>query len=66
VFAVTAAGIRALDHSQSWLSYNNHYVGRNYFRVEEGAGRCDVQDPAIASARPSMAGQQLAGATPKK
>lgn len=49
VFAVTAAGIRALDHSQAWHSYNNRYVGRNYFRVEEGAGRCEP--PALEMAK---------------
>ena len=64
VFAVTAAGIRAFDHSQNWLSYNNNFVGRNYFRVEEGTGRCDSDGPEIATAKPAMAGQQLAGATP--
>lgn len=66
VFAVTAAGIRALDHSQSWLSYNNNFVGRNYFRAEEGTGRCGGPEPAIAAKKPSLAGQQLAGATPRK
>jgi hypothetical protein len=65
VFAVTAAGIRALDHSQAWHSYNNSYVGRNYFRVEEGIGRCGAPGPEVAKAKPSMAGKQLATATPR-
>jgi hypothetical protein len=42
VFAVTAAGIRALDHPSAWDHYDRAFIGRNYFRVEEGAGRCDV------------------------
>ena len=50
VFAVTAAAIRALDHSSAWHHYNDTYVGRNYFRVEEGKGRCDAPRPEIAAA----------------
>jgi hypothetical protein len=49
VFAVTAAGIRAFDHSSAWHQYNDTFVGRNYFRVEEGKGRCDAPAPAIAA-----------------
>lgn len=45
VFAVTAAGIRALDHPSAWQRYDQWYIGRNYFRVEEGAGRCDSPNP---------------------
>jgi hypothetical protein len=40
VFAVTAAGIRAFDHLSYWDHYDQAYVGRNYFRVEEGSGFC--------------------------
>jgi hypothetical protein len=40
VFAVTAAGIRAFDHLSYWDHYDQAYVGRNYFRVEEGNGFC--------------------------
>jgi hypothetical protein len=43
VFAVTAAGIRELDHSNNWRWYDWAYVGRNYYRVERGRGYC--QDP---------------------
>jgi hypothetical protein len=50
VFAVTAAGIRALDHSSAWHHYNDSYVGRNYFRVEEGTGRCTAQGIEMATA----------------
>lgn len=42
VFAVTAAGIRAFGHPSAWERYDQAYVGRNYFRVEEGAGRCEA------------------------
>jgi GlcNAc-PI de-N-acetylase len=50
VFAVTAAGIRALDHSSAWHHYNDSYVGRNYFRVEEGTGRCTAPGIEMATA----------------
>jgi hypothetical protein len=40
VFAVTLAGVQALGHGTSWNHYQKSYVGRNYFRVREGNGRC--------------------------
>jgi hypothetical protein len=40
VLAVTAAGVLALDHASLWNPYLRSYIGRNYFRVEEGAGHC--------------------------
>jgi hypothetical protein len=40
VLAVTAAGLLALDHGSIWHPYYRSYLGRNYFRVEEGAGPC--------------------------
>jgi hypothetical protein len=42
VLAVTAAGLLALDHASVWHPYHRSYLGRNYFRVEEGTGRCDA------------------------
>jgi hypothetical protein len=51
VFAVTAAGVRALDHSMNWRWYDEAYVGRHYFRVEEGAGRCDRPQPGRSAAK---------------
>jgi len=51
VFAITAAGIRALDHSNNWRWYDQAYVGRNYFRVEEGDGRCAGATPGVSLAR---------------
>jgi hypothetical protein len=50
VFAVTAAGVRAFDHSSNWQYYDRAYVGRSYSRVEEGTGRCDVPGPGLAIA----------------
>jgi hypothetical protein len=41
VFAVTLAGILALDHQVFWHKYDKAFVGRNYFRVEEGRGTCN-------------------------
>ena len=51
VFAVTLAGVLAFDHHTSWHHYDKSYVGRNYFRVEEGVGRCGAGTTAIAAAR---------------
>ena len=34
VFAVTLAGVQALDHGTSWRHYDHSFVGRNYFRVQ--------------------------------
>jgi hypothetical protein len=51
VFAVTLAGVQALDHGTSWHHYDQSFVGRNYFRVEEPAGRCDAAVTAMAATR---------------
>jgi hypothetical protein len=51
VFAVTLAGVLALDHPASWDHYDKSFVGRNYFRVEDGQGVChgaDLQRSAAA------------------
>ena len=48
VFAVTLAGIQALDHRTSWHHYDRSFVGRNYFRVQEPVGRCDTSVMAAA------------------
>jgi len=45
VLAVTAAGILALDHASAWHPYHRSYLGRNYFRIEEGVGACNA--PAL-------------------
>jgi len=49
VLAATAAGILALDHASVWHPYHRSYLGRNYFRVEDGTGSCTpVADPLQA------------------
>src|SRR5215813_3026123 len=48
VFAVTLAGVQALDHGTSWHHYDQSFVGRNYFRVQEPIGRCDSAVTTIA------------------
>jgi len=58
VFAVTAAGIRALDHSSAWHYYNDSYVGRNYFRAEEGTGSCQASRLEIAKSQHVVAERQ--------
>jgi hypothetical protein len=59
VFAVTLAGVQALDHVTAWKKYDENYVGRNYFRVEEGAGRCDVMAQQPAGLLQTVADRQL-------
>lgn len=51
VFAVTMAGVQALDHGTAWNHYNKSYVGRNYYRVEEPSGRCSTTDTQVSAAR---------------
>jgi len=51
VFAVTLAGVQALDHGTSWRHYDGSYVGRNYFRVQEAAGSCMLPVSQVATAR---------------
>jgi hypothetical protein len=51
VFAVTLAGVLAFDHRASWHHYDKSFVGRNYFRVQEGSGRCDAGATEVAVAR---------------
>jgi hypothetical protein len=36
VYAVTLAGVLALDHSVSWQHYDQLFIGRGYYRVETG------------------------------
>jgi hypothetical protein len=55
VLAVTAAGILALDHTSIWQRYYRSYLGRNYFRVENGTGQCR---------EPVLRGRQAAATQP--
>jgi hypothetical protein len=48
VFAVTAAGVRAFDHGMNWRAYDQSFVGRHYFRIEEGNGACAPAAHAVA------------------
>jgi hypothetical protein len=50
VYAVTVAGILAFDHRSEWRSHQI-YVGRSYFRVEEGTGPCDANTTGIKRTR---------------
>jgi hypothetical protein len=51
VFAVTLAGVLALDHGTAWHHYARSYVGRNYFRVEEPTARCNAATMESAAAK---------------
>jgi hypothetical protein len=35
VYSVTLAGVLAFDHPTAWQHYDQNFVGRNYFRVED-------------------------------
>jgi len=49
VYAVTLAGVLAMDHGASWHHYDDSFVGRNYFRVVEPAGRCGTATEVAAA-----------------
>jgi hypothetical protein len=51
VFAVTLAGVIAYDQSTAWSHYDQSFVGRDYFRVEEPSGLCRGV-PAVVAAKP--------------
>jgi hypothetical protein len=44
VYAVTLAGVLALDHPTAWQHYDHNFVGRDYFRAEETCGPCKDTD----------------------
>ena len=50
VFAVTVAGVLALDHGAAWRHYHQAYAGRSYVRIEEGA-RSVAQERLGSTAR---------------
>jgi hypothetical protein len=52
VFAVTLAGVLAFDHGTAWRRYDDWYVGRNYFRVDQPAGACGAPMTTVAAVRP--------------
>jgi hypothetical protein len=51
VFGVTLAGVIAFDQSTEWSHYDESFVGRNYYRVDEPNGRCRAA-PAVLAAKP--------------
>ena len=51
VFAVTLAGVQALDHRTFWRHYDQSFVGRNYFRIQEPAAACDKAVTTLAVTR---------------
>jgi hypothetical protein len=51
VFAVTLAGVMALDHATAWHHYDQAFVGRNYFRVEEPREHCNTDNAKVAAER---------------
>lgn len=42
VYAVTLSGILALDHGNSWRHYDQWFVGRSYFRIDEAPNSCNA------------------------
>ncbi len=50
VFAVTLAGVLAFDHGTAWRRYDDWYVGKNYFRIDEPAGACGAPMTTVAAA----------------
>jgi hypothetical protein len=52
VFAVTLAGVQALDHRTFWRHYDQSFVGRNYFRIQEPPTACDKGVTTLAVSRP--------------
>ena len=51
VFAVTLAGVQALDHRTFWHHYDQSFVGRNYFRIQEPPVACDKGVTTMAVSR---------------
>jgi hypothetical protein len=51
VFAVTIAGVMEFGHGTAWHHYDQSYIGRNYFRVEEPNGTCAAPAAKFAAAK---------------
>jgi hypothetical protein len=51
VYAVTLAGVQALDHRTFWHHYDQSFVGRNYFRTQEPPAACDKAVTTMAVSR---------------
>jgi hypothetical protein len=49
VYAVTMAGVQTFDHWTSWRHYDDTYVGRAHFRVQEPPGFCKATTAALSA-----------------
>jgi hypothetical protein len=49
VYAITMAGVQALDHWTSWRHYDQAYVGRAHFRVQEPPATCRAATASLTS-----------------
>jgi hypothetical protein len=49
VYAITMAGVQALDHWTSWRHYDHAYVGRAHFRVQEPPATCHATTASLSS-----------------
>jgi hypothetical protein len=49
IYAVTLAGVLALDHPTAWQHYDQSFIGRNYLRVEERSGACSDSDAGLGN-----------------
>jgi hypothetical protein len=62
--AVTGTGILALDHANVWHPYHRSYLGRNYFRIDEGVGPCGAPAADTAQTAQTPAPFTKASGTP--
>jgi hypothetical protein len=51
VFAVTLAGVIAFDQHTAWHHYDQSFIGKNYFRVEEPHGHCAGSNGKFAAGK---------------
>ena len=51
VFAVTLAGVIAFDQPTAWHHYDQPFIGKNYFRVEEPHGHCAGSEDKSAAGK---------------
>ena len=51
VFAVTLAGVMAFDQPTAWHHYDQSFIGRNYFRVEEPSGNCGATNAVFVATK---------------
>jgi hypothetical protein len=50
VYAVTIAGLQAMDHGGAWRHYDESFVGRDYFRMGDGTKLAERPLAATAAA----------------